>query len=231
MNRTQWSSWLESSLQDFRLDDNERRTLQSDLSKQALANEDRAFLRNLSFKLVQQHLAKGAEPAVLLRWLERVIKVLDNVQNANSAELAKSWFSPGRACITGIIEQLKLAKNSIDICVFTISDDNITKHIVAAHQRGVAVRVISDNEKMYDKGSDVQYLADKGLAVKIDRSPYHMHHKFAIFDNLRMINGSFNWTRSASHYNEEDITLTDDQRFIEPFRRRFEELWQRCSYL
>ncbi len=231
MNRQQWSSWLESSLQDFRLDDDERRTLQSDLSKEVLSNEDRAFLRNLSFKLVQQHIAGGEDPAALVRWLERVIKVLDNIQNTKSAEIAKSWFSPGRACVSGIIEQLKLAKNSIDICVFTISDDNITKHIMAAHQRGVAVRIISDNEKMYDKGSDVQYLADKGLAVKIDTSPYHMHHKFAIFDGIRMINGSFNWTRSASQYNEEDITLTDDQRFIQPFQRRFEQLWQNFSCL
>ncbi len=231
MDRQQWRSWLEASLQDFRLDDNERRTLQADFSTERFSSEDRAFLRNQSFKLVQQHLAKGADPAALIRWLERVIKVLDNIHNSKVATIAQSWFSPGQACINGITEQLKLAKNNIDICVFTISDNNITKQILAAHQRGVTVRVISDNEKMHDKGSDVQYLADKGVAVKIDTSSYHMHHKFAIFDNARMINGSFNWTRSASQYNEEDITLTDNQRFIEPFQQRFEQLWQRFNCL
>ena len=27
----------------------------------------------------------------------------------------------------------------------------------------------------------------------------HMHHKFAIFDGERLINGSYNWTRGAAN--------------------------------
>ncbi|MEO0889377.1 MAG: phospholipase D-like domain-containing protein, partial [Pseudomonadota bacterium] len=98
---------------------------------------------------------------------------------------------------------------------------------LAAHKRGVTVRIVTDNDKMYDKGSDVEYLAAQGVAVKIDTTRYHMHHKFAIFDQQRLINGSFNWTRSASKYNQEDITLTDDRRFVSAFLRQFETLWQK----
>ncbi|MCC4799267.1 phosphatidylserine synthase [Enterovibrio norvegicus] len=227
MNRQKWSAWLEASIEDYRLDDNERRELQAELAESVLSDEDRSYLRNLSFKLVQKEIANQGDAAALVRWLERVVKVLDNIISASSTETATSWFSPGRTCAAGIIEQLKLARHSIDICVFTIADNDLTKHILDAHKRGIKVRIVTDNDKMYDRGSDVDYLAEQGVAVKIDTTQYHMHHKFAIFDEQRLINGSFNWTRSASKYNQEDITLTDDRRFVTAFSRQFETLWQK----
>ncbi|MCG9752984.1 phospholipase D-like domain-containing protein [Vibrio brasiliensis] len=227
MKRSQWTEWLEASLSDYRLDDSERNFLQSELAEAEINDEERSFLRNQSFKLAKAAMAENSEPEGVLRWLERVVRVLDNVSTNQSSQVATSWFSPGRRCASGIIEQLKLARSSIDICVFTIADDELTKHILQAHQRGVMVRIITDNDKMYDKGSDIEYLAQQGVQVKIDTTRYHMHHKFAIFDQKRLINGSFNWTRSASKYNQEDITLSDDARFLISFSRQFEQLWQR----
>ncbi|QUJ69372.1 phosphatidylserine synthase (plasmid) [Photobacterium sp. GJ3] len=227
MNQQQWLDWLKASLEDGRLDDSERRELQASLVEVGLSDDERSFLRNQSFKLAQQAIQEGTESLAVLRWLERVVKVLDNTRSAATAEVASSWFSPGRTCAAGIIEQLRQARSKIDICVFTIADDELTKHILAAHERGVQVRVITDNDKINDAGSDIDYLARKGVAVKIDTTPYHMHHKFAVFDGTRLINGSFNWTRSASRYNQEDITLTDDRRFLTAFEQQFEALWQR----
>ncbi|EDP59577.1 phospholipase D-like domain-containing protein [Vibrio sp. AND4] len=227
MNRQKWSAWLEASIKDYRLDDSERRELKSELQNSVLSHEDRSFLRNLAFKLVQQEIQSQGDATALVRWLERVVKVLDNVMSENFSDNASSWFSPGRACASGIVEQLKLARRSVDICVFTIADNDLTDQILAAHKRGVAVRIVTDNDKMYDKGSDIEYLAKQGVAVKIDTTRYHMHHKFAVFDQQRLINGSFNWTRSASKYNQEDITLTDDRRFVSAFSRQFETLWQK----
>ncbi|MEZ9526120.1 phospholipase D-like domain-containing protein [Enterovibrio norvegicus] len=227
MNRQKWAAWLEASIEDYRLDDNERRELQAELAESVLSDEDRSYLRNLSFKLVQKEIANQGDATALVRWLERVVKVLDNIMSASSAEIASSWFSPGRTCAAGITEQLKLARHSIDICVFTIADNDLTKQILDAHKRGIKVRIVTDNDKMNDRGSDVEYLAEQGVAVKIDTTQYHMHHKFAIFDEQRLLNGSFNWTRSASKYNQEDITLTDDRRFVSAFSRQFETLWQK----
>lgn len=93
MNRNQWAKWLEESLIDYRLDDHERRHLQAELAEAVMSEEDRAFLRNQSFKLAKQFMEKGSDPMALLRWLERIIKVLDNVIAGQSSELATSWFS------------------------------------------------------------------------------------------------------------------------------------------
>lgn len=226
MNYQHWEQWLTDSVADDRLDDGERKSLKQQLSTAQLSDDERAYLRNQSFRLAQQRLQQGADAADLLRWLERIIKTLDYAREAQVTEVAGSWFSPGTACFDGIVAQLRQARESIDICVFTIADDDLTDEIIAAHERGVAVRVITDHNKRFDSGSDIDYLARKGVPVKVDISDYHMHHKFAVFDSKRMINGSFNWTKSASKYNQEDITLTDDRRFIAAFERQFDKLWK-----
>lgn len=67
------------------------------------------------------------------------------------------------------------------------------------------VRIASDNDndKRFDDGSDIARLAALGIEVRLDDTPFHMHHKFAIFDGTSIANGSFNWTRSASSSNHE----------------------------
>ena len=87
------------------------------------------------------------------------------------------------------------------------------------------MRVISDDDKAHDRGSDVHRLADSGVPVRTDHSPNHMHHKFAIFDRMLLVNGSYNWTRSAAERNEENLVVTDDQRIVGCFQAEFEKLW------
>jgi phosphatidylserine/phosphatidylglycerophosphate/cardiolipin synthase-like enzyme len=117
----------------------------------------------------------------------------------------------------------------MDICVFTIADDSLTEGILDAHQRGVAVRLISDDDKRHDSGSDIDRLRNAGIAVVLDDSEAHMHHKFAIFDGRWLLNGSFNWTRSASRINEENLVATNDPAQLRGFAEQFEALWTRFS--
>ncbi len=70
-------------------------------------------------------------------------------------------------------------------------------------------------------------LRDHGLPVRLDASAFHMHHKFALFDGRRLATGSFNWTRSATEGNEENLIVTDDIRLVRAFAERFERLWGR----
>ena len=96
---------------------------------------------------------------------------------------------------------------------------------MAAHRRGVSVRVITDNEKSLDEGSDARGLERVGVAVRVDRSEAHMHHKYAIFDEEVLLTGSYNWTRSAALYNRENLVVTREARLVAAFGRDFEALW------
>lgn len=108
----------------------------------------------------------------------------------------------------------------------TITDDRITGAILEAHRRGIAIRILTDNEKAFDPGSDITRLEHAGVPIRVDRTPYHMHHKFAIIDNELLLNGSYNWTRGAAENNEENFIITDDKRLLGPFRELFERLWK-----
>ena len=143
--------------------------------------------------------------------------------------MASAHFSPGEDCLRKIRELCRQARETVDICVYTISDDRLSEEIVACHRRGVTVRVISDNEKQHDEGSDIQHLIAQGVPLRIDDSPYHMHHKFALFDGRLLLNGSFNWTRSASTSNEENLLVIDHPQLVSSYAREFDELWARFA--
>ncbi len=216
---------LRDSVVDGVLDDEEKFELRAIGS--GLGRDRARYLRNRAFVLVRERWAgPEAAPLELLRWLEQVIRTLDAGIDPPPVE-AQAWFAPGEDCLRRLRELCLGAKRSIDVCVYTISDDRLCEALLDAHRRGVAVRILSDDHKVHDAGSDVLRLRDRGLDVRLDDSPYHMHHKFAVFDGRRLATGSFNWTRGASDGNEENLVVTDDVRLVRPFAERFEGLWTR----
>ena len=68
-------------------------------------------------------------------------------------------------------------------------------------------------------------LEKAGLPVRVDRTSYHMHHKFALFDGEKLLTGSYNWTRSAAERNHENLLISDDKRLISAYTKTFDTLW------
>ncbi|MEH6420063.1 phospholipase D-like domain-containing protein [Pseudomonas sp. CGJS7] len=218
---------LRDSLDDYALDNEEKFELR-ELGAGIGADRVR-YLRNRAFDMTRElMLAEPVRTLDALRWLEQVVKTLDTVA-APAAVVSSAYFAPGDACLRKLRELCRGAKRSVAICVYTISDDRLTEEILACHRRGIEVRVISDNDKKYDEGSDVLRLRELGVAVRIDDSPFHMHHKFALFDGRLLANGSFNWTRSATTSNEENLVVTDDANLVRSFGGHFEELWEKFA--
>lgn len=87
------------------------------------------------------------------------------------------------------------------------------------------MRIITDDEKSFDRGSDVQRLREAGVPVRVDGSEHHMHHKFALFDRVDLLTGSYNWTRSAANFNQENVVVTRDPRLVSAFSSMFDDLW------
>jgi phosphatidylserine/phosphatidylglycerophosphate/cardiolipin synthase-like enzyme len=186
----------------------------------------RAWLRNRLFSLVKSQM-KDQQRKQALNWLEeanRVLTIADLPENND-----KVYFSPGEACLQAILQLLESAEHTLRICVFTISDDRIADQIIACHRMGRQIQIITDNEKLYDTGSDIKRLIQAGIPVKVDNTSNHMHHKFAIADRRAVLTGSYNWTRSAEQYNHENILVTSDQLAVQKFESEFERLWQKME--
>ena len=215
---------LRESAQDFTLDAGEKLELR-ELGRQLDAGRIR-FLRNRAFDIAREAmLAAPAQTLDVLRWLEQVVKTLDAANEA-APVVSSAYFSPGDSCLRRLGDLMRGCKATLDICVFTIADDRLTDAILECHARGVQVRVVSDDDKQHDSGSDIARLRAGGVAVRLDDSPYHMHHKFALFDGRLLANGSFNWTRSATEKNDENLVVTDDANLVRVFGLQFEKLWQ-----
>ena len=76
-----------------------------------------------------------------------------------------------------------MAKRSIDLSIFSFTNDDLANEIIAAHKRGVTVRIITDDEAMKGKGADAQRCSDAGIPVRTDNEErFHMHNKFMIVD-------------------------------------------------
>jgi mitochondrial cardiolipin hydrolase len=216
---------LRDSARDFTLDNGEKLELR-ELGRQLDAERIR-YLRNRGFDMVREMVsARSAGALDALRWLEQVVKTLD-AASAVAPVVSSAWFSPGDVCLRNLRGLMRAARRELDICVFTIADDRLADEIIIAHGRGVRVRVVSDNDKQYDSGSDIARLVERGVSVRLDAGPSHMHHKFALFDGRLLANGSFNWTRSATANNDENLVVTDDAHLVRSFSQQFEVLWQR----
>ena len=134
-------------------------------------------------------------------------------------------FGPGAACWQRIVQLLDEARESADICLFTIADDRISEGVLEAHRRDVKVRIITDDAKRFDDGSDISWLSKAEIPVVTDGPLALMHHKFAVIDRRVVLTGSYNWTRSAAKSNFEDLLIIRDAAVVNAYGQRFERLW------
>lgn len=192
----------------------------------------KSFIRSRVFELARSELIDPVSISTI-QWLEEVVKLLmlepETGADENHQTQTEAFFSGEDDCSKRIQGLLKSARSSVDICVFTITDNSISEEIVNAHQRRIRVRVISDNDKASDLGSDIEHLARSGIEVRVDRSEFHMHHKYAIFDQRRLLTGSYNWTRGAAIRNEENLIVTSSQKLVGEFRDHFDGLWKQLD--
>ena len=230
MELKQIKTELIASFEDFRLSTAEKYAFVISLNKVKHDDEKLSYARNFAFDIVNEKI-RGAqvEPLVALKWLKGIVKSIDQVQQTESEIKQSAYFSPGKDCERKIIRLVDQAKHTIKVCVFTISNNHISRALIKAHNCGVNIRICSDNHKASDLGSDIEQMVKSGIPVKLDLSENHMHHKFAIFDEETLVNGSYNWTRSASEFNDENIVISNDPKLVSRFDEEFQSLWKRCK--
>lgn len=214
---------LHASISDGFLSKHEKRDYKELIAGQSLDEGQINVIRTKIFELASEK-ANSENFQFVLEWVKGTISAL----RTPFPEL-DTYFSPGETCRDCITSQVSKARRDLLVCVFTISDDIITESLVAAHRRGVSIRLITDNEKSFDKGSDINQLAREGIELRMDTSPDHMHHKFMVIDQHSVLTGSYNWTRGAARFNHENIIVTKDTTAVRTFTAEFNKLWPTMS--
>ena len=124
-----------------------------------------------------------------------------------------------------IIKNINQAEASINIAMHIFADKEIALPLIKARERGVKVRLYLDKDQVDYKYSQSRFLVQKGVKTRVSSNKYIMHNKFAIIDNRILLTGSYNWTFSANHRNDENLLIIDDLEIIEVFQNQFINLW------
>ena len=146
-----------------------------------------------------------------------------------------------------IASTLAQAQKSLDLALFVFSAQSLTETIAALQQRGVRLRLLADPGFASRSFSEVLdllgiALADHHCKLEADNQPLKqaaegvgiprlargdkLHHKLAIVDARTVITGSFNWSPSAAHQNDEVLMVIHSPQLAAHFTREMDRLWK-----
>ena len=139
-------------------------------------------------------------------------------------------FSPqDRPIERGVRPLIQNARDRIDVSIFFLTHKLLTADLIAAHRRGVRVRVLLDATAATNGYSKHALLRAAGIPVKVEDFGGKMHAKAAVIDNHTVITGSMNWTSAGEGGNDENTLLLRSPRLATQFAAWFNSLWDRVD--
>ncbi|GIM47297.1 phospholipase D [Collibacillus ludicampi] len=126
-----------------------------------------------------------------------------------------------------LIEVINGAKSNLDIAIYSLTQPDIVKAIEKAHERGVQVRIITDQQEAQNKfqAQELKMLREKGIPIKENTHKGLMHLKVTIADKSVVTTGSFNYTTAASTTNDEVLVVIHDPEMAKQWEDQFERMW------
>jgi len=168
------------------------------------------------------HYLKRNTKYSILAFLVLILSITISISTLAKTEVYFSLYDNSQKAI---IKNINQAEAFINIAMYVFTDREIAFPLVKAQERGVKVRLYLDKEQVEYQYSQSRFLVQKGIKTRISSNRYIMHNKFAIIDNRILLTGSYNWTFSANHRNDENLMVIDDPEVIEIFQNQFANLW------
>ncbi len=125
-----------------------------------------------------------------------------------------------------IINRINAATVSIDASIYNINRETIVAALTEAHERGVIVRYIADNETANLALQD----PSPPFSVIRDNDEGLMHNKFFVFDvgdtdNAWVMSGSTNLTSNNLSTDFNSTVFIQDEALAKAYTLEFEEMW------
>jgi len=130
-----------------------------------------------------------------------------------------------------LIQYINAAQTSIHIASFEFNLTRVAEALIAAKQRGVDVRWVTDDENglLADEEpghGQFAMLSAAGIEVKDDlgRTAF-MHNKFWIFDRQIVWTGSTNITENGIYDQNNNVVVIRSPELAVIYEREFDEMW------
>jgi len=137
---------------------------------------------------------------------------------ASSEHAEQVYFSPKGGCTEAVVNNLGRAEKYVLVQAYSFTSEPIADALIAAHQRGVKVKVLLDKSQRRGRGSKLNLLVKAGIPVSIDQKHAIAHNKVMIIDGVTVLTGSFNFTTAAEDKNAENLLVLHDKVVAKKYR-------------
>ena len=142
-------------------------------------------------------------------------------QTGIPAGVARVYFSPRGGCTDAIVREIDGAKKSVLVQAYVLRGGLVAEALVAAHRRGVSVRVVLD-AKDTDRSDGARYLCDNGVEPLVDGKEGIAHNKVMVIDGAVVITGSMNVSKGGEERNAENVLVLRDASLAAAYGANFE---------
>lgn len=174
----------------------------------------------------------------------QVVKVGNTAVGVLFAPQRRRDPNNGLALLNTLLEG---AKRQVDLALFVLSDQSVANTLGRLHHRGVKIRLLADPgfaNRSFSEVLDLMgtQLPDRRCRIEAGNAPLKqaidgvgipqlaggdkLHHKLAVIDGQRVITGSFNWSPSAAHQNDETLLVIDSPLLARHFTAEIDRLWR-----
>jgi phosphatidylserine/phosphatidylglycerophosphate/cardiolipin synthase-like enzyme len=144
-------------------------------------------------------------------------------------------------------ELLSATRKQLDLALFVFSDQGLANAMANLQQQGVSIRLLADPgfaNRAFSEVLDLlgTKLPDHRCGLEAANRPWKrplesvgtprlasgdkLHHKLAVIDHRTVVTGSFNWSPSAAHQNDETLLVIESPPLAEHFTTEINRLWK-----
>jgi phosphatidylserine/phosphatidylglycerophosphate/cardiolipin synthase-like enzyme len=168
----------------------------------------------------------GLAPLAPLRYHALAQSALNPNAKQSSARTEAAFARNGDAADL-VVKAIESAQHSIRVAAYSFTNAQIAKALIAAHRRGMEIRVVLDSRQARDQYGSATFLANAGIATRTNRRYAILHHKFMVIDDRHVQTGSFNYTSSAAKRNAENVLIVwDNESVAKQYAQEWRQLWE-----
>jgi phosphatidylserine/phosphatidylglycerophosphate/cardiolipin synthase-like enzyme len=139
------------------------------------------------------------------------------------------YFSTHDGVDKHVIAEIRKARRSIQFLAFSFTHKQIADAVLERADRGVRVAGVVETRQI-SKSSEYDRLSrHQNCDVLMDGNKFNMHHKVFIIDDEVLITGSFNFSSSATHDNDENLVILRHARVAQKFQEEFARVYRQAS--
>jgi phosphatidylserine/phosphatidylglycerophosphate/cardiolipin synthase-like enzyme len=161
-------------------------------------------------------------------WIAASVMMLVSVLPANAGfEMIYNTPPTSNSIDAKVVAFIRAATSSIDVAIYAIDHSNIVDEIIAAKNRGVAVRMVVETDNW---NASCDKIAAAGIPIVKDNAggggSGFMHNKFIIRDRNAVLTGSYNFTFTQTTNDKNSVIIvTNASTLAEKFRTEFNQMF------